>query len=232
MLGAAVALAAVLVLVLVLVSSGGGDGGGSGSSSSTSGASGGGAVAGRAEALALFTGVPQNGTAVGSPRAPVTVYEFADLQCPLCRDVALQTLPDAIRKHVRTGQVRIVYQDLAFLGPDSVKAAHAAAAAGNQDRLWQFVHLMYANQGEENSGWVTDALLERIWSAIPGLDVARAKRDAAAGAGAADLALARNLARRYGIDGTPSFMAGRTGGKLEPVDAADLNDQIDSLVGG
>ncbi|HEV8152146.1 MAG TPA: thioredoxin domain-containing protein, partial [Solirubrobacteraceae bacterium] len=154
MLGAAVALAAVLVLVLVLVSSGGGDGSSSGAGSSTSGASGGGAVAGRAEALALFAGVPQNGTAVGAPRAPVTVYEFADLQCPFCRDVALETLPDVIRKHVRTGQVRIVYQDLAFLGPDSVKAAHAAAAAGNQGRLWQFAHLMYANQGEENSGWV------------------------------------------------------------------------------
>jgi len=231
MLGAAVALAAVLVLVLVLVSSGGG-GGGSGSTTSGSGGSAGGAVAGRADALALFAGISQNGTALGSPRAPVTVYEFADLQCPFCRDVALETLPDVIRKHVRTGAVRIVYQDLAFLGPDSVKAARAAAAAGEQDRLWQFAHLMYANQGEENSGWVTDALLERIWSAIPGLDVERAKRAAAAGAGTADLAVARRLARRYGIDGTPSFVAGRTGGTLEPVDPADLSDQIDALVGG
>jgi protein-disulfide isomerase len=112
-----------------------------------------------------------------------------------------------------------------------VKAARAAAAAGEQDRLWQFAHLMYANQGEENSGWVTDALLERIWSAIPGLDVERAKRAAAAGVGTADLALARRLARRYGIDGTPSFVAGRTGGTLEPVDPADLSDQINALVG-
>ena len=231
MLGAAVALAAVVVLVLVLVSSGG-DNGGSGGTTSGSGASKGGAVAGRAEALALFDGVPQNGTALGAPAAPVTVYEFADLQCPFCRDVALETLPDVIRKHVRAGKVRIVYQDLAFLGPDSVKAGRAAAAAGEQDRLWQFAHLMYANQGEENSGWVTDALLERVWSAIPGLDVERAKRAAAAGAGTADLAQARRLARRYGIDGTPSFVAGRTGGTLEPVDPADLNSAIDALVGG
>jgi hypothetical protein len=79
---------------------------------------------------------------------------------------------------------------------------------------------------------VTDALLERIWSAIPGLDVERAKRAAAGGAGAADLAVARRVARHYGIDGTPSFVAGRAGGTLEPVDPADLNDQIDALVGG
>jgi protein-disulfide isomerase len=231
LLGAAAALAAVVVLVLVLVSSGGDDGSG-GTATQSSGSETGKAAAGRAEAAALVAGIPQNGPALCAPDAPVTVYEFADLQCPFCRDVALQTLPDVIRKHVRPGQVRIVYQDLAFLGPDSVKAARAAAAAGEQDRLWQFVHLMYANQGEENSGWVTDALLQRIWSAIPGLDVERTKRAAAQGAGTGDLARARRLARQYGIDGTPSFVAGRTGGSLQPVDPADLNSEIDALVGG
>ena len=232
LLGAAVAAAAVLVLVLVLISSGGGDDGGSGTTTTGSGASetAGGSVAGRAEALALFAGIPQNGPAVGAASAPVTVYEFADLQCPFCRDVALQTLPDVVRKHVKTGQVRVVYQDLAFLGPDSVRLARAASAAGEQDRLWQFVHLVYANQGEENSGWATDAFLERIWRAIPGLDVDKARQAFEGGAGGADRAKAKALARRYGVDGTPSFVAGRTGGTLEPVDPAQLGDQVDALV--
>jgi protein-disulfide isomerase len=123
----------------------------------------------------------------------------------------------------------MVYQDLAFLGPDSERAARAASAAGEQNRLWEFVHLVYANQGEENSGWVTDAFLNRIFRAIPGLDVAQAEQAMAENAGAADRARARRLANRYGIDGTPAFVAGRTGGTLEPVDPARLGAELDEL---
>src|SRR5918992_2495495 len=43
-----------------------------------------------AEASAVFEGVPQNGVALGRPDAPVTLLEFVDLQCPFCRDFALQ----------------------------------------------------------------------------------------------------------------------------------------------
>ena len=225
-LGAAVALAAVVVVVLVLV--GGGD---DDEPAQTGGAATSGQVEGRDEALALFDGIPQDGAALGRRDAPVTVYEFADLQCPFCRDVALERLPDVIREHVATGRARIVYQDLAFLGPDSERAARAASAAGEQDRLWQFVHLMYANQGEENSGWVTDSLLDRVFRAIPGLDVAEAKQAAEQDAGAADRARARRLATRYGVEGTPAFVAGRTGGTLEPVDPARLRAQLNALAG-
>ncbi|MGO9753511.1 MAG: hypothetical protein ACLP22_18780, partial [Solirubrobacteraceae bacterium] len=44
-----------------------------------------------------------------------------------------------------------------FIGPDSVAAGRAAAAAAEQDKLWNFVDLMYLNQGEENTGYVWSA---------------------------------------------------------------------------
>jgi protein-disulfide isomerase len=227
LLAAAVALVAVVVAVLVPAGGGGDDD----EPAQTARSAAGGAVAGRAEALALFEQIPQDGIALGRRDAPVTIHEFADLQCPFCRDVALRTLPAVIREHVATGRVRIVYRDVAFLGPDSERAALAASAAGEQDRLWQFVQLVYANQGEENAGWVTDGLLNRVFRAIPGLDVAQARRAMAGDAGAADRARARRQARRYGIDGTPAFVAGRTGGTLEPVDPARLGAELDALAG-
>jgi protein-disulfide isomerase len=33
-----------------------------------------------------FAGVPQSGAALGDPNAPVTLIEYADLQCPYCAD--------------------------------------------------------------------------------------------------------------------------------------------------
>ena len=204
LLGVALAIALVVVVVLVVASSGGGDDGGTATTDGQPSA-----------ARELLDGIPQDGAALGDPRAPLTLREFADLQCPFCRDFAVQTFPSIVRDYVRPGKVRMVYHDLAFLGPDSEKAAHAAYAAGEQDRLWQFVERFFASQGEENSGYVTDAFLDRIFRSIEGLDVAKAKAAAARGAGREELAEAKRLADRYGIDGTPAFAAGPTGGQQE-----------------
>ena len=51
-------------------------------------------------------------------------------------------------------------------------------AAGLQNKLWQVVGLFYENQGAENSGWVTDALIDQILAEVPGLDAAKVKVDA------------------------------------------------------
>ena len=37
-----------------------------------------------ARRTAAFKGIPQSGIALGSPKAPLTMVEFADLQCPFC----------------------------------------------------------------------------------------------------------------------------------------------------
>ncbi len=183
-----------------------------------------------------YAGIPQDGLSLGRKDAPLTLVEFADLQCPFCRDYALQVFPLVVRDYVASGKVRVEFRDLAFLGPDSTKAARAAAAAGAQDKLWNFVDAFYANQGEENSGYVTDAFVDRLFRAIPGLDVAKAKAAAARGAGAGDVDAGRRLADRHGIDGTPAFLYGRTGGRLKPLKSdsltfADFRAALDPLVG-
>ena len=117
----------------------------------------------------LFAGVPQDGLAVGDPDAPVTLVEYADLQCPYCAEWAVRTMPALVEDYVRTGQLRIVFHGLAFLGPDSDKAVRAAIAASAGDRLWNMVDGFYRSQGSENSGWVTDDLIDQI-AAQAGLD--------------------------------------------------------------
>src|SRR5215213_761101 len=54
----------------------------------------------------LLAGIPQSSTLLGRPTAPVTLVEYADLQCPFCREFATETVPVLVREYVRTGKVR------------------------------------------------------------------------------------------------------------------------------
>ncbi len=118
---------------------------------------------------ALLTGIPTQGTALGNPTAPLTLEEFADLQCPYCREFEVSVLPDLIQRYVRAGKLRVVFSDISILGPDSSKAASYAAAAGLPSKLWPYIELWYQNQKQENTGYVTPSYLLHIATGIPGL---------------------------------------------------------------
>jgi protein-disulfide isomerase len=184
---------------------------------------------------ALLRGIPQDGPALGSPDAPVTLVEYADLQCPYCAQWSRAAFPELVRDYVRTGRVRMVFRGLAFVGPDSQTALRTALAAGEQDRLWDVVHLLYANQGSENGGWVTEDLLGRIGAALPGLNGHRMLEQRGSPQVEWEVGAAAAAAERDRIAGTPAFMLGPTGGTLEPValtslDAAPFRERLDGLL--
>jgi hypothetical protein len=91
-------------------------------------------------APSLFRNIPQRGAVLGNPAAPVTLVEYADLQCPYCADWAVGALPVLVDEYVRSGKLRIVFRGMAFLGPESDTALRTAVAAGRQNRLWDVVH--------------------------------------------------------------------------------------------
>jgi len=208
-LGGVAALAAVIIAVIVIATGSGDDG-----PSKQAGES----VAGANDTAALLAGIPQRGAELGDPRAPVTLIEFGDLQCPYCKDASDTILPAIIEDYVRDGRVKLIFRDVAFLGDDSTRAAQMAAAAGQQDKLWDFVHLFYVNQGPENSGYVTDDFLREIGGGVRGLDVERAMDSRGDAEIQRQIAEAQQEWQGYGLTGTPSFVVGRTGGELEPVD--------------
>jgi protein-disulfide isomerase len=207
---------AVAVVVIVAIAVGGAGGGESGTTTGT--------PEGIAATRALFAGIPQRGEELGSPDAQVTVTEFADLQCPFCGQSARDELPDVVRDYVRPGRARLVFRALAFLGDDSERGAAMAAAAGMQNRLWQFVDLVYRNQGAENSGWVSDAYLRRVATAA-GLDVRRAFADRTSAAAGARLEEAHAAANSAGVKSTPTFVVERRGARPRLVQG-DLRDAI------
>lgn len=214
-LGGALALAVAIIVVIVVATSGGSDSGPEKRAGEV--------VAGANDTEQLFAGIPQRGAVLGDPNAPITLIEFGDLQCPFCKDASDTIVPSVVENYVRDGRVKFIFRDVAFLGTDSTRAAQMAAAAGMQDKLWNFVHLFYTNQGQENTGYVTDDFLREIASGVRGLDVERAMDDRASGDVQRALTEAQTEWQGYGLSGTPSFVVGRTGGTLEPI---DLNEGI------
>ena len=168
----------------------------------------------------LFRGIPQDGITLGSPDAPVTLVEYADLQCPYCAQWARDTFPAIVDEYVRAGRVRVVLRGLSFLGPDSETALRAALAAGQQDRLWDVVHGLFLRQGAENSGWVTNDVLRSF--AGTGLDTEQMLGGTHSAWVERQLEAARSAAEAAQVPGTPFFQVGRTGGALERLQVESL----------
>jgi protein-disulfide isomerase len=215
-LGITLAGAAVAVVAAILISSSGGGDKGGGEQ--------GGPVAGAAEVNDRYAGIPERGFAMGEPKAPVTLVEFADLQCPFCKEAAVNTLPQIVQGEIRPGKLRMEFRNFAILGPDSEKAARAVAEAARQNKAWPFIELWYLNQGEENSGYVTDAFIGRIASAVNGLDAAKVVAASNDPSNTSSIDAAHADAQKVGIDSTPSYLIGRTGGPLQPLPLDNPSD--------
>ena len=173
----------------------------------------------------VFAGIPQQGIVLGSTAAPVTLVEFADLQCPYCADFARAGLPTLVREYVRTGRVKLVFQGLAFLGPDSRTALRAVLAAGLQNRGWDLLHGLYGRQGAENAGWVTTSLVREVAGDVQGLDVRRMLRQINDPAVKRLMRGAERFAHEGGVNGTPTFFVGRSGGTLQRIQLSSLSDE-------
>jgi protein-disulfide isomerase len=184
---------------------------------------------GEEEIRELFANIPQDGSTLGSEDAPVTIYLYEDLQCPVCARFARDTFPELIRTHVKPGEVKVVSETLAVLGRDSVPAAKAALAAGEQNRYWEYSMLFFLNQGRENSGYVTDEFLTNIAEETQGLDVDQWNEARESDAVQSELDAAQARARDEDIEGTPSLVISGPGGTNTLVGAVPL-DQITAQI--
>lgn len=165
-IGVAALAAVVVVIALVVVSQSGDDDGG-------------GEVSGVDEVEAELSGIEQEGTVLGDPKAKVTVVEFGDLQCPACASYSEQVSPQVIEQAVEPGDANMEFRNFNIIGPESVTASKAALAASEQGRYWNFIELFYRNQGFENSGYVTDQFLTDIarGAGVPDLEKWEEDRD-------------------------------------------------------
>ncbi len=118
---------------------------------------------------------PTNSRALGTAAAPVTIDVWSDFQCPACGIFARLIEPDLVDEYVTTGEVRLVYRDMAFIdrgarNGESQQSAAAARCGGEQDKFWPFHDYLFENQDGENEGAFRRERLDEIAQAI-GLDM-------------------------------------------------------------
>ena len=235
LIGAGVAaVLVVLAVVLALVFTGGDD-----SSEANTPATGSltNSVPGADDVEESLEGIPQNGSVLGSPDAPVTLVEYVDLQCPFCQQFETSVMPTLLTRYVRDGRLKVDTRILAFIGPDSERGRAGALAAGAQDKLFNFTHLLYLNQGAENTGWLDDDMVRRAAASIPGLDVTQLLDDTDSDAVSDEAAEVEEQASADNIQGTPTILVGKTGETLQvvtlssPTDEQSVTDAIDEALG-
>lgn len=233
--GGAIAAVIVVAVVVALVLSGGGSSSGLPKNAVAVGSLRN-ALPGATDVAAEFKGIPQHGTTLGAATAPVTMVEFIDLQCPICREFETQVFPNVVQKYVRSGKVKVVVEPWAFIGPDSIRGQRAMLQAASQNKAFNFAQLLYDNQGTENTGWLNDQMVYKAAASVPGLKVRQLfrQRNSAAVKRAADAVAAS--ANASGVTGTPAIFVGKTGSSPRYValrggtDEATLVHALDSAL--
>ena len=164
------------------------------------------------EVSAQLAGIPQHGSTLGNPRAPLTVKFFGDLQCPYCRRFALRALPLLIERYVRRGRMKIEYHSLetATRDPQIFTAQQLAAlAAGRQNKMWNFIELFYLEQGPEDSGYVSESYLQGLAQQVSGLNLPSWMAARGQTSLLNTLREDARTASSRGLTSTPSFLLGR-----------------------
>ena len=163
-------------------------------------------VAGVAQVDSELKGIPQSGQVLGDSGAPVTVIEYGDPQCSSCKFFSENVAPDLISAEVKPGNAKYEFRPFLIIGPDSKPAMKAALAAGEQNRMFQFLQLFYLNQGGENSGYVTDPFLTDLAKGAGVPDIDKWNQDRNDPKWDAAIQEGSSQADSLGFTGTPSIL--------------------------
>lgn len=169
-----------------------------------------------------YAGVPQHGGTLGRADAPVTMVVYLDPQCPYCGEWERSAMPELVARYVRPGALRVVVHGLHFVGPDSERALRLLDASALENRFFQATELLYWNQGEENTGWVTERYLRSLAYSLSS-DPERLLTDRGAVGVQAKIHTDELAAAHDQVTSTPWIELGRTGGQLRHVERARLD---------
>jgi protein-disulfide isomerase len=147
---------------------------------------------------------------IGNPNAPVVIAYWFDYQCPFCQLSEKNIFTPLVDEYVKTGKVMVVIKDFQFLSQDSQTLGLNARAIWEAypDKFYEWYKTIFENQGQENTGWATKAVINDLTKKVPGID--QAVVDALIVKNQAKYQKAmdddRKEAASFGINGTPGFI--------------------------
>lgn len=150
---------------------------------------------------------PADPAAIGDVDAPVVMIEWADFRCPFCSVFAEDTLPQ-LQHYFDDGLVRFEFRDLAIFGDESVYAAVAARAAGEQNLHHEFMRELYAATPNEGHPDVDEAVVVGVAESIGVPDLGRFVADLDSPELQLQVLLDSREASELGLSSVPAFVVG------------------------
>ncbi len=155
--------------------------------------------------------------AKGNEKAPFTVIEFSDFQCPFSAKFNAETFAQFERDYIASGKVRYVFRNFPLVNMHAMarQLAIAGHCANEQNKFWQMRGLMFTNQAVLTND---ASILEQAKQV--GLDLAALQKCIADVRAGDAITKELNDASAAGVSGTPTFFIARTetsGTKVKPL---------------
>jgi protein-disulfide isomerase len=93
---------------------------------------------------------PDGDIVLGSPKATVTIIEYASMTCPHCAHFSQTTFPELKKRYIDTGKVRFIFREFPFdkLAAAAFMLARCAHTAGGSDKYMAVVDTLFAKQSQ------------------------------------------------------------------------------------
>jgi protein-disulfide isomerase len=177
---------------------------------------------------------PNGGVLVGDANAPVTITEYGDFQCPVCRSLH-QAWGPTLDQMIQAGKVRLEFVGLGYLdgsGTESTRSAGAAVCAADVGKFLAYHDVLYDKQSpEERSGYLSTERLLGFGNDAGITDPAFAT---CVHAGRYDgwVRQQTDAASKRGVTGTPTVLVnGRQVSNATVADPARLTALVDQAAG-
>ena len=157
----------------------------------------------------LFSELSGAEPVLGNMDAPITIVQIADFQCPFCKKFFDESFTAIKNEYIDTGKAKLIFVNLAFLGPESKNAAEAAMCAQDQGKFWEYHDELYKNQKGENLGTFSVKKLQEI---AQGLNLNMSEFDSCADSDKHQKRIEKEaeLASKYGLRVTPTLIINNT----------------------
>jgi protein-disulfide isomerase len=133
----------------------------------------------------------------GPARAPITIVEFSDYQCPYCSRAEV-TIEEVLKKY--PDKIRLVYRHYPLKFHNNAEtAAMGAECAGEQGKFWEMHKAMFANQAKLAAADLVET--------AGGIGVDKDKFKACLDSGRHREGVQKDFqeGQEYGVTGTPTF---------------------------
>jgi protein-disulfide isomerase len=114
---------------------------------------------------APYDALPQDGLALGSAEAPVTLDIYTNFLCSNCAIFGEEILPLLVRDFVPSGQARFVFHHAPLGGEGALRAHEASHCAADQDRFWQAFAQLYENFSQQTEAYSEERLRTMMMNA-------------------------------------------------------------------